>query len=93
MNEGAEEQDYRNFVISIEGTEDFDIVPDLKSIRCPVYVIGAAEDQVLGVEGSKILMKELGCDGYIYEGRGHGVYDEDPEYLSRVKAFLDQYAK
>ncbi|MBR2801524.1 MAG: alpha/beta hydrolase [Erysipelotrichaceae bacterium] len=87
--EGATEQDYQNFLISVEGTMDFDCYEQLKDIHCPCLVIGASEDRILGVQASYDLAERLHCDCFIYEGYGHGVYDEVPDYLTHIKAFLD----
>ncbi len=88
--EGAGEQDYANFLISIEGTLEFDCYEQLKNIQCPVLVIGASEDRILGVQASYDLVDQLHCESFIYEGYGHGVYDEAPDYLTHIKAFLDK---
>ena len=88
--EGTTEQDYQNFLISVEGTMDFDCYDQLKDIHCPCFVIGASEDRILGVQASYDLAEELHCGSFIYEGYGHGVYDEAPDYLSHVRAFLDE---
>ena len=87
--EGATEQDFRNFIISIEGTVNFDCYEDLKNIRCPCIVISASEDRVLGA-GIYDLTYQLQCESYIYEDYGHGVYDEAPDYLTHIKEFLDK---
>ncbi len=88
--EGASEQDYANFIASVEGTLEFDCYDQLKDIHCPALVIGASEDKVLGVQASYDLADQLHCESYIYEGYGHGVYDEAPDYLTHIKAFLDK---
>ena len=67
---------------------DFDVFDKLEEINCPVAVIGASEDKVLGVESSREIIDKLGCASYIYEGYGHGVYDEAPDYLEHVKDLL-----
>ncbi len=85
---GASEQDYENFIRSIDGMIDFDVYDRLEEIHCPVYVLGAGEDRILGAQASRDLMEKLHCDGYIYEGYGHGVYDEAPDYLERIGQFL-----
>lgn len=91
--EGASEQEYANFIISLDGTKTFDIYDQLKDIRCPALVIGASEDRVVGVQASYDIAEQLQCESFIYEGYGHAAYDEAPDYLTHIKAFLDQVAK
>ena len=86
---GAEEQDFRNFIISLRGTAGFDCLEELQGVRCPCFVIGASEDRVVGAEASIALSERLQCERFIYEGYGHAVYDEAPDYLTHIKAFLD----
>ena len=88
--EGVTDLDFQNFLISVKGTRSFDARERLGAVTCPAFVLGAGEDMVVGVQGARDLMDLLRCDGYIYEGKGHGVYDEAPDYLSRIKEFLDQ---
>ncbi len=88
--EGTEEKDYVNFLRSLEAIRDFDVKKELSSITCPVLVLGAGEDQVVGVQSSLDLSKILACECYIYEGYGHGVYDEAPDYLSRILDFIEK---
>jgi len=87
---GTTEQEFKNFIISLEGTPGFDCFDQLKNIQCPALVIGASEDMVLGVQASYDLIEELQCESFIYEGYGHGVYDEAPDYLTHIKGFLDK---
>ena len=91
--DGATEQDYMNFIISLKGILSFDCYDRLKDIKCPALVIGASEDKILSKWGSIELATGLQCDSFIYEGYGHGVYDEAPDYLTHIKAFLDQFEK
>ena len=86
--EGAQERDYRNFVTAIDAVSSFDIYDQLTEITCPVLVIGAGEDKVVGVQASYDMAEKLNCSCYIYEGYGHGVYDEAPDYLNHVRDFL-----
>ena len=89
--EGASEQEYENFIISVGAAASFDWYDHLQEITCPALVIGASEDRVLGVEASYELIEQLECESFIYEGYGHGVYDEAPDFLTHIKAFLDEY--
>lgn len=86
--EGTTEQDYHNFLVSLEAIKRFDVGASIGSITCPVFVIGAGDDRVLGSHATYDLSNALNCKYYIYEGYGHGVYDEAPDYLSRIKEFI-----
>lgn len=88
--QGVTEQDYVNFLTSLKGISEFDVSDKLEQIKCPVLVMGAGEDQVVGVQSSLDIVDKLGCKYFIYEGYGHGVYDEAPDYLSHIKEFLDE---
>jgi pimeloyl-ACP methyl ester carboxylesterase len=88
-NDRAAEEDFVRFIASISGTKDFDVYDRLEEIKCPLFVIGASRDMVLGEETSREIIEKLNCRGYIYEGYGHGAYDEAPDYRARVKEFLD----
>ena len=86
--EGATELDFRNFAISAAAIRGFDVSDRIGTVACPAFVLGAGEDRVLGVQASYDLIDALHCDGYIYEGYGHGAYDEAPDYVERIAAFL-----
>jgi len=88
--DGASEDDYVNFITSINAIMSFDIYEQLDQIRCPVLVLIAGEDRVFGADASLEMADKLNCERYIYEGYGHGVYDEAPDYLSHIKEFLDE---
>ncbi len=86
--EGVTDLDYRNFLISLKAAQNFDVKEKIRNITCPVFVLGAGEDRVLGKQAAYDLIDALNCLYYIYEGFGHGVYDEAPDYLSRINDFL-----
>ena len=58
-----------------------------------MFVIGAGGDRVLGSDSSYRIAKALDCSRDVYEGYGHGVYDEAPDYLGRIKDFLSSIKK
>ena len=87
--QGTTGQDYSNFLASLAGISNFNVYDKLEQIKCPVLVLGAGEDKVVGVQSSLDIANKLNCEYFIYEGYGHGVYDEAPDYLSHIKEFLD----
>ena len=82
------DEDLDRFIVQARGTEGFDIRSELKNVKCPALVIAAGEDRVLGTEYSLETAGILGCGSYVYEGAGHGVYDEAPDYPERLLAFF-----
>lgn len=84
----ASELDYSNFITNSQAILDFDITDRLNEIKCPTFVIGSIEDQVFGINSTLTLAKKINCKHHIYEGYGHGAYDEAPDYLGRICDFL-----
>ena len=88
LGEGTTDLDFQNFLISLNAIRNFDIQNKAKKIDGPVLVIGAGADRVLGTQASYDLIETLHADSFFYEGCGHGVYDEAPDYLTHIDAFL-----
>ena len=86
-------EDLRRFGILAESLRDFDIREDLAKIACPVLVLGAKDDRVLGAEASEEIFRHLperpGSGLYLYEeGFGHAAFDTAPDYKERLLRFL-----
>lgn len=64
---------------------------DLHKITCPVLVIGARQDKIVGSSASEEIAAKLGCECYMYEGLGHAAYEEAKDFNKRVYAFLKKY--
>ena len=60
----------------------------LEQIHCPVLVLGGRQDKIVGIQASEELAAKLGCDSYIYEQFGHGVYEEAKDFNKRMYDFL-----
>lgn len=60
----------------------------LSEIRCPVLVLGGAEDRVLGAEASAEIAERLQCAHYLYPHLGHSAYEEAPDFNKRVFDFF-----
>ncbi|MCR5295019.1 MAG: alpha/beta hydrolase [Lachnospiraceae bacterium] len=86
--DGATERDFSNFLVSLRAIRDFDVSGEIRKVICPVLVLGAGEDRVFGREAADDLVRALNCESFIFEGYGHGVYDEAPDYLTHIDAFL-----
>ena len=93
MAQRIKPEELARFIILASGLHGFDLSGQINRIQCPVLVIGAGADQIMGADSAPELAEKLGCDLYIYEGYGHGVYDEAPNYPDRLKQFFDLYLK
>lgn len=62
----------------------------LKEIHCPTLVLGALEDDVIGVKGSKELAKAISdCQLLILKHSGHALYEENKAFQEAVCGFLN----
>lgn len=85
----AKPKSYERFRILCESCLEHDAYEDLYKISCPVLVIGADRDRVLGGEASKEIADAIpGAELYMYEGYSHGVYEQAKDFNSRVLEFL-----
>ena len=81
-------EDCEHFLTFIKACAKIDLADKLKEIKCPVFVLGDTNDTVLGIEETHRLIKELGCESYIYNEYSHSVYDEAPDIKNRIFEFL-----
>lgn len=88
MADSVTEDELKKFVIMANATDGFDVYDKLDGINCPELVLGAEEDKVLGAQASVDIAEKTGAQLFIYEGYGHAVYDEAPDFLDRVYDFL-----
>ena len=60
----------------------------LNRIPCPTLVIGGREDRIVTGEASVEMAGRIpGCQLFLYDGLGHGLYEEAPDFLERVSEF------
>lgn len=62
----------------------------LSLITCPVLIIGAKQDQIVGDMASYEMQEKLNCDLYMYEDYGHSVYEEAKDFNQRVYDYFRQ---
>ncbi|MCY7117615.1 alpha/beta fold hydrolase [Streptococcus mutans] len=77
------------FIILAKAILDFDCYDSLNQIFCPTLVIGAENDQVLGVQGARELSKKIPNATYFeFENVGHAAYFEVKEFNQTILNYL-----
>ncbi len=83
-------KDEKRIAIQSQSCLTHDSLEVLKEIQCPTLVIGALEDDVIGVDGSKELAKAIsGCQLLILKHSGHALYEENKAFQEAVCGFLN----
>ena len=67
-----------------------DTYNELDRIKCPVLVLGGAEDKVVTGEASREIAEKLGCECVIYEGLSHEAYNEAKDFNRRILDFFTE---
>lgn len=79
---------FRRFLTQAEACVTHDAWEHLPEIACPTLVIGGTEDKIASAEASRELAARIpGARLVMLEGLGHGLYEEDPQFLRRVAEF------
>ncbi len=90
--ESVTAEEFARFVILAEGTKDFNVVPRLDRIRCPVLAIGVYEDAVLDSDATMEIAEKLDersdFNLFMYIGYGHAAFDTAPDYRRRMLDFF-----
>ena len=82
-------KDEKRIAIQSQSCLDHDSLEVLKDIHCPTLILGALEDDVIGVKGSKELAKGIsGCQLLILKHSGHALYEENKAFQEAVCGFL-----
>ncbi len=81
---------YERFFRNAYAILDFDAREELSSVKCPVLIIAGSEDRTVGTEAADDL-KECIPESrvYVYEGLGHGLYEEARNFYDRVFDFCE----
>ncbi len=85
----AKPKSYERFRILCESCLSHDVYEELPEIKCPVYIIGASLDRVLGLEASIEMHEAIpGSELYMFEGYSHGVYEQAKDFNDMVLRWL-----
>lgn len=83
-------KDYDRFLKNARAILRFDARSGLSRITCPTLILAGSKDRTVGVEACHELHRGIpGSELYVYEGLGHGAYEEAKDFYDRVFAFCD----
>ncbi len=84
----ARQKDFGRFRAQAESCLTHDAYGELARIACPTLVIGGREDRIVTGEASEELAAAIpGAELYMYDGLGHGLYEEAPDFFARAAGF------
>ena len=82
---------YERFFRNAEAILDFDVRKELHRITAPTLIIAGSEDKTVGNLAAEELKRGICGSGlFVYEGLGHGAFEEAKDFYDRVLAFCDQ---
>lgn len=80
---------YERFFVQVNAILAHNAFDRLDSILCPTLIVGGDSDQVVGSEAAKELAAKIPNNHLIlYQGLGHGTYEEAKDYNEQVIYFL-----
>lgn len=79
---------FDRFLIQAESCVTHDAYEELKYIGCPTLVTGGTDDRIVTGRASEEIAEQIPASRLkMYDGLGHGLYEEAPDFLDRVMAF------
>ena len=84
-------RNYDRFLRNAHAILDFDSRSKLHEISCPTLIIAGSDDHTVGNDAADELARAIpGSKLYVYEGLGHGAFEEAKDFYDRVREFCDQ---
>ena len=82
---------FDRFIIQAESCLSHNAYELLDRISCPTLVIGGREDRIVTGQASEEIAEKIpGCKLVMYDGLGHGLYEEAPDFWRHVSDFCKQ---
>ena len=81
-------RDFDRFATLASAIPEFDCYDRLHEIKCPVLVLGGAQDKITTGEASIEIAEKLNCEIHLYPEYGHAAYEEAKDFNRRVYEFL-----
>ena len=80
--------DYDRFLKNADAILRFDARRELPKIGCPTLILAGSDDRTVGTDAASELHSAIaGSELFIYEGLGHGAFEEAKDFYDRVLAF------
>ena len=90
MGRVGKPKSFERFIILANACLNHNAYYDLRKIKAPTLVIGGADDKIVTGEASKEISEKIpDSQLYMYEGLGHGAYDEAKDFNQRVLDFFN----
>lgn len=84
-------RNYDRFLRNAHAILDFDCRSELCNIRCPALIIACSDDHTVGNDAANELAGSIiGSELYVYEGLGHGAFEEAKDFYDRVQEFCER---
>lgn len=84
-------KNYDRFITMAEACLVHDSYDELDKIKCPTLIIGGSDDKIVGVQASYEMAERIrNSQIFIYDGLGHGLYEEAPDFNKRIMDFFAQ---
>lgn len=81
---------YERFMKNACAILNFDGRKSLSKITCPTLIIAGSDDRTVGNDAPFELNRGIaGSELYVYEGLGHGAFEEAKDFYDRVLSFCD----
>ena len=85
---------YDRFLVNAKAIMEFDARSELFKIICPTLIISGSNDLIIGNQAPHELEREIPhSELYIYDGLGHGAFEEANDFYDRIFAFMDTTMK
>ena len=82
---------YDRFLKNACAILNFDMRNDLSKISCPTLIIAGSDDHTVGNEAAYELNRGIaGSELFVYEGLGHGAFEEAKDFYDRILSFCER---
>ena len=82
-------KNFDRFLIQAEAGRTHDVYEELEKITCPTLILAGRQDKIVGGTAFEDLAEKIpGCELYVYEDYGHGLYEEAKDFVPRVLEFF-----
>ncbi|MCR4657241.1 MAG: alpha/beta hydrolase [Lachnospiraceae bacterium] len=82
--------DYERFLRNADAILKYDVLGELGKITAPTLIIAGSDDRTVGNDAALQLLEGIpGSVKFVYEGLGHGAFEEAGDFYDRIFAFCD----